>query len=127
MSDSPAPEAAIQHYLEDNGYPDHIVAAGSAGLIRRWREFVGEVEAGYAYGLNDYRNDLDIRGLIRLFGFDAQVSDEDGRFEEMLVSRQVRVWESGPGDPAWDFGFPRNPGRWLARELQAAGFTDSVS
>ena len=30
----------ITGYLEDNGYPPHIVRAGRAGLVKRWQEFV---------------------------------------------------------------------------------------
>jgi hypothetical protein len=114
-------EAAIQKYLEDNGYPAHVVEAGSAGLVRRFRDFVAEVEAGYSFGLHDYRNDLDIRGLIALFGLGEEVADEDARLNGMLVDRERRVWESGAGDAYWDFGYPRNAGRWLIRELTAAG------
>ena len=58
----------IRDYHDDNGYPPHIVAGGADGLIRRWQEFVTEVEAGYRYGLEDYRNDLDLRGVIELVG-----------------------------------------------------------
>jgi hypothetical protein len=113
-------EAAIQQYLEDNGYPAHVVAAGAAGLVRRFRDFVSEVESGYSYGLHDYRNDLDIRGLIALFGLDSEVTDEDGRLNGMLIDREKRVWESGSDNGYWDFGYPRNAGRWLMRELSAA-------
>lgn len=116
-------EAPIQQYLEDNGYPGHVVQAGSAGLVRRFREFVGEVEAGYGFGLHDYRNDLDIRGLIALFGLNDEVSGEDERLNAMLVDRDFRVWESGSGDGYWDFGYPRNAGRWLMRDLHAAGLS----
>ena len=117
-------EADIQQYLEDNGYPEHVVRAGSAGLVKRFRDFVTEVEAGYGYGLHDYRNDLDIRGLIALFGFDAEVPGEDERLNAMLTGRDFRVWESGAGEGYWDFGYPRNAGRWLLRDLQAAGLAE---
>ena len=113
-------EASIQQYLEDNGYPAHVVKAGSAGLVKRFREFVAEVEAGYGFGLHDYRNDLDIRGLIALFGLNEDVAQEDSRLDEMLINRECRVWESGSGDAYWDFGYPRNAGRWLMRDLHAA-------
>lgn len=119
-------EAAIQQYLEDNGYPPHVVEAGAPGLVRRFRDFVAEVESGYSFGLHDYRNDLDIRGLIHLFGLDAEVTDEDQRLHAMLMGREHRVWESGAGDAYWDFGYPRNAGRWLMRDLRTAGLTDEA-
>jgi hypothetical protein len=52
-------------YLRENGYPEHLVRAGRAGLIERWRKFVEEVEHGYKLGLEDYRNDLDA-GFVQI-------------------------------------------------------------
>src|SRR4051794_32301302 len=101
-------ESDIQQYLEDNGYPAHVAEGGSAGLVKRFRDFVKEVETGYSYGLHDYRNDLDLRGLIGMFGLDAEAVEADERLNEMLIDREKRVWESGRGDPYWDFGYPRN-------------------
>lgn len=109
-------------YLDDNGYPPHIVAGGPAGLIARWKQFVEEVERGYPHNLHNYRNDLDIRGLIRLFALDSEVVDADTRFEELLIDREVRVWESVPGTPFWDFGYPRNASYALLRDLRREGF-----
>ena len=117
-------EAEIQQYLDDNGYPPHIVAGGAAGLVKRFREFVSEVESGYAYSLHDYRNDLDIRGLIHMFGLDSEVEAEDQRLNAVLTDRDQRVWESGAGEAYWDFGYPRNAGRWLMKELKAAGLVE---
>ncbi len=62
-------------YLRENGYPEHVVRAGRAGLIDRWGKFVAEVERGYRYGLEDYRNDLDLRGIIAMLGLDAEVAE----------------------------------------------------
>jgi len=111
----------ITGYLDDNGYPPHVVAGGKAGLIRRWKEFVAEVEAGYSHNLHNYRNDLDIRGLLHLFQLDDEVAEADARFEEMLVHPEVRVWESAPDAPFWDFGYPRNAGFALLRDLRSQG------
>lgn len=114
----------IVGYLEDNGYPPHIVAGGRAGLLTRWSEFVSEVEAGYAHNLHNYRNDLDIRGLIRLFDLDAEVAEADERLAAMLVHTEIRVWESGAGNPFWDFGYPRNAGWALLRDLRSQGLAE---
>jgi hypothetical protein len=114
----------IVGYLDDNGYPPHIVEGGRAGLLRRWKQFVEEVESGYRHNLHNYRNDLDIRGLIRLFGLDAEVAGEDARFEEMLIDRQLRVWESSADGPFWDFGYPRNAGWALRKDLEGEGLLD---
>lgn len=113
----------IQNYLRDNGYPEHLVREGQAGLKRRWREFVEQVERGYSLGLEDYRNDLDLRAIIRLAGAeDEDIEKLDERFEKMLTARTVRVWESAAGDPFWDFGYPRSAGSDLLDDLSAEGF-----
>jgi hypothetical protein len=114
-------EQEVAIYLEDNGFPPHIVEAGSRGLVERWQEFVGEVERGYPYGLTEYRHDLDLRGAIAQLQLDEQVVDADGRFEALLEHREVRVWESGGQDPWWDFGYPRNARGYLLRRLKEAG------
>ncbi|SRR5579883_48095 len=112
----------IQSYLRDNGYPEHVVRGGRPGLVRKWREFVEQVERGYSLGLEDYRNDLDVRAIIALAGAeDGEIRALDQRFEKMLTARTVRVWESGAGDPFWDFGYPKNAGENLAEDLRAEG------
>lgn len=113
----------IRDYLDDNGYPPHIVAGGADGLIHRWQEFVTEVEAGYRYGLEDYRNDLDLRGVIELVGLgeNMEVERADSRLRALLTDTDTRVWESSAGQPFWDFGYPRNASWYLIRDLKAAG------
>lgn len=115
----------IQAYLDDNGYPPHVVEAGGPGLVTRWREFVREVEAGYRYRLNDYRHDLDLRGIIQLAGLEAEVREADTAFEELLTARHIRVWESSSEDAWWDFGYPQNARAELLKDLQRAGLYDA--
>src|SRR5579863_6643719 len=118
----PMTDEQVREYLRDNGYPEHVVRGGRAGLLRRWREFVGQVEGGYPLGLEDYRNDLDVRGIISLAGIeDDEVRALDERFEKMLTAREVRVWESAAGDPFWDFGYPKIAGKELTEDLKAEG------
>lgn len=111
----------IEDYLRENGYAENVCRDGRAGLLRRWREFVEEVERGYRFGLENYRNGLDLRGVIALVGLDAEAREADERLDRMLTAREVRVWESGPGAPFWDFGYPRNAGSVLLAELKAEG------
>lgn len=108
-------------YLRENGYPEHVVQAGPKGLIERWGKFVESVERGYKLGLEDYRNDLDLRGIIAMLGLDSEVGELDRRFEAMLTGREKRVWESSAGDPFWDYGYPRNAGAELLEDLKAEG------
>jgi len=110
-------------YLRENGYPEHIIRAGRAGLIDRWRKFVESVEHGYRLGLENYRNDLDLRGIIAMLGLDGEVVELDRRFEAMLTGREKRVWESSTGEPFWDFGYPRNAKSELLDDLKKEGLT----
>jgi hypothetical protein len=112
-------DARVQDYLRENGYPEHIVREGRSGLLRRWREFVEQVERGYSLGIEDYRNELDVRGIIALAkADDADVHALDERLRKLLISTDIRVWESGPGDTFWDFGYPRNAGPDLIEDLR---------
>jgi hypothetical protein len=108
-------------YLRENGYPEHVVRAGRAGLIERWAKFVAQAEHGYKLGLEDYRNDLDLRGIIAMLGLDAEVNDLDRRFEALLIHREKRLWESSAADPFWDFGYPRNAGPQLLEDINKEG------
>ena len=108
-------------YLRQNGYPEHVVRAGRKGLVERWGKFVAEVERGYRFGLEDYRNDLDLRGIIAMLGLDAEVAELDRRFEMQLIARDKRVWESSAADPFWDFGYPSNAGAQLLEDLSSEG------
>ncbi len=115
-------DAEIQDYLDRNGYPEHVVREGRAGLLRRWREFVEQVERGYPLGLEDYRNDLDVRAILSLAGAeDDEVRALDERLKKLLTATDKRVWESMAGAPFWDFGYPRNAGPDLIDDLGTEG------
>ncbi len=111
----------VAAYLRENGYPEHVIRDGPAGLIARWGKFVAEVEHGYKFGLEDYRNDLDLRGIIAMLGLDAQVAELDRRFEALLIHRDKRVWETSAADPFWDFGYPSSTGPALLEDLVKEG------
>jgi hypothetical protein len=106
-------------YLRENGYPEHVIRAGRKGLVERWGKFVADVERGYRFGLEDYRNDLDLRGIIAMLGLDSDVAELDHRFEALLTARDKRVWESSASDPFWDFGYPSNAGPQLLEDLKS--------
>ena len=108
----------VHEYLVENDYPEHIVREGRAGLVRRWREFVEQVERGYPFGLEDYRNDLDGRAiLMQADAEDDEIRALDERLKKLLICCDKRVWESAPGDPFWDFGYPHNAGPDLRDDL----------
>ncbi len=115
-------DSKVDQYLRDNQYPEHVIKGGRKGLIARWREFVGDVEKGYKLGLEDYRNDLDLRAILHSAGAeDAEVHALDERFKKTLHHSDIRVWESGPDQPFWDFGYPKNAGRELIEGLKEEG------
>ncbi len=107
--------------------------AGPAGLIERWRKFVEEVERGYKSGLEDYRKELDIRGILAMLdvarapGLPRRESsrrllqDLDNRLEATLIARDKRVWESSAADPFWDFGYPRNACNRFMEDIRKEG------
>ena len=117
-------DAEIQQYLEDSGAPPHVVAAGREGLLGRYQKFVAEVERGYEFSLQDYRRDLDGRAMLLMIGVEEDVAEYDQRLNDILTDREVRVWESAPGDPFWDFGYPRNAQGWLQRGLKSEGLIE---
>jgi hypothetical protein len=117
----------IRQYLRDSGSPEHIVRAGRGGLIERWQKFVQEVEGGYHFGLEDYRNDLDLRGIIENVGLsgDAAVIAADEKLKPLLVPTANRIWESCSGEPFWDFGYPKRSGRDLQHDLKREGLLEA--
>jgi hypothetical protein len=64
------------------------------------------------------RNDLDLRGILAMLQLDSEVQDLDRRLEAQLANRTVRVWETSPNDPPWDFGYPANAGPELIEDLK---------
>lgn len=109
----------VDEYLRENGYPEHVVREGRAGLVRQWREFIEQVERGYSLGLEDYRNDLDVRAILAMAGAeDDEVFALDERLKKLLIVCDKRVWESAPGEPFWDFGYPHNAGADLLENLR---------
>jgi hypothetical protein len=109
----------VEEYLRENGYPEHVLREGRAGLVRKWREFVEQVERGYSLGLEDYRNDLDARAILaQADAEDEEVRALDERLKKLLIACDRRVWESAPGEPFWDFGYPRNAGPDLLDDLR---------
>lgn len=111
----------LEQFLTGQGHPEHIARAGRAGLVACWKQFVGEVEKGYRFGLEDYRNDLDLRAVIAKAGLDDEVKEEDARFKRLLTAIDRRVWESSPPDAFWNFGYPKNPKDDLLEDLRAEG------
>lgn len=114
-------DSEIQRWLKENGYPEHVWKGGRAGLIQGWKKFVDEVEAGYEFGLYDYRNDLDGRALIARLGLETEVAAEDARLKELLIATDKRIWKTEPVDGFWNLGYPAKIGDEFREDLKAEG------
>lgn len=128
----------IRRYLRARGVADHVVDGGLDGLVGDWERTAEQVERGYAFGLDDYLNDLDARQIIEVVlsampepdgPLLARLRAADERMRGATVPSGRCVWSDPQArDRAserrnwWYFLVPRNPGPELARELQDAGF-----
>ena len=121
-------EREIKQFLGDNGYPAHVVKDGKKGLLKRWRTFVEEVERGYKLGLEDYRNDLDLRGIISILKLDAEIVEYDARLKKMLAHPEILVWETSEDRKAafWIHGYPKNASGDLLADLRTEGLAKST-
>ncbi len=88
-------------------------------LLARWKKFVDDVERGYPLGLDDYRNDLDIRSEIAEAGLAARAQADDLRLKRILGATKVKVWDSDVPHAFWVQGYPRNAAGVLREDLEA--------
>ena len=109
----------VRSVLRARGVAPHVVAGGGAGLIEGWRRFVEQVEAGYPLGLDDYRNDLDIRTLLEAAGLGGEVAEEDRRLRGLLTHTGTAIWSSDVKDAFWVRGYPVNAAGELLEDLEA--------
>jgi hypothetical protein len=116
-----ADDQEIRERLRARGAAEYIVREGAAGLVSRWRAFVDAVESGYGFGLDDYRNDLDIRSLIEAVGLATKVTAEDARLRRQLTHTGAAIWSSDAPDAFWIHGYPGNASGELLSDLRAAG------
>lgn len=113
----------IKEHLKAGGYPEHIVKGGRKGLLERYEKFVASVEAGYSMTLDDYRNDLDLRGILFRLGLGKQAAAADQRLRKCLVFSEKPVWQcDGNPDAFWIHGVPKKAKGDLKRDLKAAGY-----
>lgn len=113
-------EKQVADLLRARGVPAHVNEGGATGLLTRWHTFVLQAEAGYGFGLDDYRNDLDLRSLIALTGLDAAAAEDDARFRVLLTQPHLEVWSSDAPHAWWTRGYPVNSGPDLLADLRAA-------
>ena len=107
--------------LRERGAADHIVREGAQGLIARWRDLCSPGRKGYPLGLEDYRNDLDIRNLIAFTGIDREVRMRTHRFRKLLMHTRKAVWASDTPHAFWVCGYPKNAWGALLKDLRREG------
>ena len=112
-------DESVRAFLRERGAAAHVIDGGARYLIAGWRHFVHQVETGYPLGLEDYRNDLDIRSLIEQTGLAAQVADEDHRFQALLTRTDLEIWSSDVPGAYWVRGYPANASGTLLADLKA--------
>jgi len=120
-----ADEESVRAALRQLGASPRVIEGGAGGLISGWRQFVESVERGYKFGLDDYRNELDLRTMIAAVGLAGHVAGEDRRLRALLVNTRQPIWESDAPDPFWVCGYPRNAGDELMSDLRASGLAPS--
>ncbi len=54
----------VRDLLRSRGCADRAVEGGLEGLLEAWERVAETLEGGYALGLDDYLNDLDVRELL---------------------------------------------------------------
>jgi hypothetical protein len=114
-------EEQVKEYLKNRGCPERVWQHGSAGLKRRWQNFVTDVETGnYAnWCIEGYWNDLDSRELIHDIGCDADVKETDERFAVILTATHIKHWHADRKSnyDFWNYGYPQNASGFFLEEI----------
>jgi hypothetical protein len=123
--------------LRARGVAEHVLAGGLAGLVAAWERLAAELERGYTGGLDDWRNDVDVRDILaealaaanaderRAIGRRVRLADR--RVREQLMPAARCVWGTriaaqhgwNAGREWWYFLEPRTKNSELTRELEA--------
>jgi hypothetical protein len=125
---------AVRDYLEKRGCARHLCEGGLEGLVARWEAFAEEVAGGYALGLDDYLNDLDLRDILEgALGAAGPSGAKAARRRTAAADERVRqatvecapLWGEAhePADavPWWYRRRPLHPGDELAEDLRRDG------
>jgi hypothetical protein len=96
-------------------------------VIGRWESFVGDCEDGYGDNIDEFHNDLSVRGLIaemlrspelakygQMGWVRAAIEAIDARYRALLLDQEVR-----PGASWWKAKVPRFAGRELADDFRS--------
>jgi hypothetical protein len=113
-------------FLKAKGAADHVIKAGLAGLLDNWERVVASVQKGYALGLDDYLNDMDVRQLLEetlaavsekeRLKYQGRLRQSDALMRTLVKTTDKCLW----GDPsARSEGWTREKNWWyFSRPLQ---------
>ncbi len=128
----------VRELLKERDCPPHIVEGGLEGLLENWEQIAQSVEAGYALGLDDYLNDMDVRQMIaetlplaapaQLAGLADRLDRADELMRSLVEPTESCLWgeeiaeEEGwtPHDNWWYFTRPRQADPDLLAEIEDA-------
>ncbi len=92
----------VRELLRARGSAAHVIAGGLPGLLEAWENLVRAVEAGYALGLDDYLNDLDVRQLLadalavappkERAAHEERLQRADEQMQALLAPVEVCLW-----------------------------------
>lgn len=82
---------AVREMLRERGCPAWLVNGGLPALIERWGGIVTSVETGYPFTLDDYLNDLDLRGLLQAALEVAGDSADESRAQVAAIDDRFRA------------------------------------
>ena len=117
----------VREFLREKGCADHIIRDGLAGLVEQWESAVQAIEDGYAFGLDDYLNDMDVRQLLdESLGvaphsdrdrFTGRIKEADHKFKGLVEIVDVSLWGT---EVAEEEGWTTESNWWyFARPLEA--------
>lgn len=132
---------AVQRILAERGCPDDLVRGGLPALVEKWGAIVRSVEEGYAFGLDDLLNDMDLRDAIAA-ALAVASADDAARVNAALPPLDARLRQASvvtgclwgedveeddgldPGREWWYYLRPAQLNDELAGELAAWGLLD---
>lgn len=131
----------IKEILTRKQYPEFVIEGGLERSLQEWKNFVRWCEKGYDFRIEEYRNDLDKRNIIRIILEELNNKnfvDEilsflkpiDNKFKLLLVETDKCIW--GPRlanrylpkeKYFWYWGIVNNAKGELLENLKESEFT----
>lgn len=128
LGESDLMDDRVRQYLRERGCSDHVVRGGLPGLVEGWERTVGYVAGGeYAWGEDDYLNDVDGRdilaGVLAAAPLEAEpfmqrIEEADVRFRERTKPTRECIW--GPENER-RHGWTRERNWWYYRRPPGEG------